>query len=206
MHISAQHIMELYERHARAWDMERRSGHARSGIMEKSWLDLFASLLPPGGTVLDMGCGAGDPIARYLIKAGYAVTGIDSSPSMISLCRGRFPTARWLTADMRDLALDEIFQGILAWDSFFHLCPDDQRRMFPVFSAHAGAGTALLFTSGPFFGERIGSYGGEDLYHASLDAEEYKTLLAENGFTVVRHTVEDPSCGGHTVWLAQKHP
>src|SRR6187200_1190082 len=26
--------------------------------------------------------------------------------------------------------------AFLAWDSFFHLCPEDQRAMFDVFSAH----------------------------------------------------------------------
>jgi hypothetical protein len=41
------------------------------------------------------------------------------------------------------------------------------------------------------------------LYHASLDAAEYRELTAVNGFELVRHTVEDPQCGGHTVWLAQ---
>ncbi|BBO63066.1 TPA: hypothetical protein ACGCBI_003178 [Serratia marcescens] len=33
--------------------------------------------------------------------------------------------------------------------------------------------------------------------------EEYTRLLQENGFRVVDHVVEDPACGGRTVWLAQ---
>ncbi|WP_312011819.1 MULTISPECIES: hypothetical protein [unclassified Bradyrhizobium] len=60
-----------------------------------------------------------------------------------------------------------------------------------------------MFTSGPAHGEAIGSYRGEPLYHASLDATEYRVLLCANGFDVVAHVVEDPDCGGHTVWLAQ---
>jgi hypothetical protein len=28
-------------------------------------------------------------------------------------------------------------------------------------------------------------------------------LLDANGFDVIEHTVRDPQCGGHTVWLAQ---
>ena len=62
-----------------------------------------------------------------------------------------------------------------------------------------------MFTSGPAHGEAIGSYKGEPLYHASLDAAEYRALLNANGFEVVAHVVEDPDCGGHTVWLAQAH-
>ena len=104
---------------------------------------------------------------------------------------------------MRELALGRSFDGIIAWDSFFHLCPDDQRRMFPIFRQHARSDAALMFTSGPEHGEEIGSFEGEPLYHASLDAAEYRSLLDQSGFRVVSHVVEDPDCGRHTVWLAQ---
>ena len=104
---------------------------------------------------------------------------------------------------MRTLSLDRRFDGILAWDSFFHLCPEDQRRMFPIFRGHAGTKAALLFTSGPAHREAIGTYKGEPLYHASLDGVEYRLLLDQNGFDVVTHVVEDPKCGHHAIWLSQ---
>jgi hypothetical protein len=104
---------------------------------------------------------------------------------------------------MRTLFLGRIFDGILAWDSFFHLSPINQRQMFSVFRAHAAPGAALMFTSGPTCGEAIGTFEGEPLYHASLDSTEYRALLDESGFRVVQHTVEDTACGRHTIWLAQ---
>ena len=115
------------------------------------------------------------------------------------------PPPRMAPADLRESvnALGRRFNGILAWDSFFHLSPDDQRRMFPVFRIHAAPKAALMFTSGPAHGVAIGSFEGEPLYHASLDEAQYRALLAENGFAVVSHAVEDPTCGGHTIWLAQ---
>ncbi len=45
--------------------------------------------------------------------------------------------------------------------------------MFPVFAAHAHQDTVLMFNTGPAFGEAIGSYRGDPLYHASLDPAEY---------------------------------
>ena len=105
---------------------------------------------------------------------------------------------------MRGLALDERFHGVLAWDSFFFLIPDEQRRMFPTFAAHTAGGGVLMFTSGPKAGVRIGEFEGEPLYHASLDAGEYEALLDRHGFDVLAHAAEDPDCGGHTVWLAQR--
>jgi SAM-dependent methyltransferase len=174
-----------------------------AGCNESAWLDRFGSLLREGASILDIGCGFGEPMARYLIDRGHAVTGIDSSPALIALCRERFPHRPWHVADMRTLALQGTFDGLLAWDSFFHLDHDDQRRMFQVFRRHASPRAALMFTSGTSHGVAMGSYRGEPLYHASLAPEEYRALLASIGFRVVAHVVEDPACGGHTVWLAQ---
>lgn len=195
----ADRIIGLYQHHASTFDRDRNRT-----LFEKEWLDRFRALIPDGGALLDLGCGVGEPIARYLIEAGYSLTGVDSAPSMIAMCRERFPAQTWRVADMRELALARTFDGIIAWDSFFHLTPDDQRQIFPVFAAHAAPRAALMFTSGPAHGEAIGAYQGEALYHASLDPAEYRALLTESGFTVEAHAVEDPDCGGHTIWLARR--
>lgn len=194
----ADRIIEIYRDHAAAWD----DGRGRS-LFERVWLDRLRALLPDRGAVLDLGCGGADPIARYFVDHGFAVTGIDTSPALLDRARERFPGHRWIFADMRDLRLTERFNGILAWNSFFHLRRDDQRRMFDVFRRHAAPGAALMFTSGPAEGEAIGALDGERLFHASLDPSEYRALLDRHGFDVVAHIAEDPDCTGHTVWLAR---
>ena len=198
MKSDAENIIDLYDRHARDYvaDRQREVGN------ERAWLDQFTALLRQGSSILDIGCGSGEPVARYLIDQGFVVEGVDSSPTLIGFCRERFPQQSWHVADMRTLALKRTYNGLLAWDSFFHLSHDAQSRMFPVFKRHASPNAALMFTSGTSHGEAIGSYRGEPLYHASLAAEEYRALLNANGFRVVAHVVEDPNCG-RTVWLAQ---
>ena len=195
----ADRIVGLYQRHGRAW-AELRGNRLGEGV----WLERFAALLPETASILDIGCGAGEPIGRWLIERGHALTGVDSAPALIALCRERFPEHDWRVADMRALALGRGFDGLIAWDSFFHLAHDDQRRMFEVFRAHASPGAALMFTSGPAHGEAIGEFAGEPLYHASLDPDEYRALLDASGFEVVAHVAEDPDCFGRTVWLARR--
>lgn len=195
--MTANRIIDLYERRAVDYDRDR----SRS-LQEKDWLDSFLRHVRPSGMVLDLGCGMGEPIARYLIDQGCQVVGVDSSPTLIELCRTRFPQAEWLVDDMRHVDLRRRFDGIVAWDSFFHLSMDDQRRMFARFASHAGDGAPLLFTSGSSEGEAIGSYHGEPLHHASLAPDEYRRLLAEAGFVVRAHKADDADCGEHTVWLA----
>lgn len=191
-------VYRLYERFARDYDRDR----GRT-LMERGYLDDLLGHLVARPSLLDLGCGSGEPIARYLIEQGCRLTGVDTAPAMIALCRKRFIDARWLVAKIRQLDQDERFDAIVAWDSFFHLPPEDQRRMFDLFRRHIGAAGLLLFTSGPRAGEAIGDFYGYSLFHASLDPSEYQSLLKAAGFRVLRHRLEDPDCGGHTVWLAQ---
>jgi hypothetical protein len=74
--------------------------------------------------------------------------------------------------------------------------------MFDVFAAHAGPGTILMFNTRPAFGVALGCYRGDPLYHASLDAKDYRALLARHQFQLIDHAIEDPQAGGRTVWLA----
>lgn len=196
----AQHIIELYQRYAQEW-IELRG----KGLSEKVWLDRFLSLLPSSASILDLGCGSGQPIAAYFIAQGHQVTGVDASEYMIEMARQSFPEQVWVQQDFREYFTEQKFQGIVAWDSFFHFTQDDQRKMFKRFAEYAQSGTALMFSSGPEQGEAIGSLCGELLYHASLSAEEYQTLLQHNGFKLIKMIAEDVECTGHTIWLAQYH-
>jgi trans-aconitate methyltransferase len=201
MTAGADQIPGIYSRHAAAFDRLR----SRT-LFEKAWLDRFLFTLPElsrDAAILDLGCGCGEPVARYLIENGCSILGVDTSPDLLGLCRQRFPEHEWLQADMRKLELKRRFDGVLAWNSFFHLSPDHQRAMFKVFADHLAPGGALMFTSGPEAGERIGDFEGEPLYHASLAEQEYRSLLADSGFEVVCHRAEDSDCAGHTVWLGK---
>ncbi|OTG85576.1 SAM-dependent methyltransferase [Acinetobacter sp. ANC 4558] len=195
----ADNIIELYQKHAKAWTALRGKY-----LYEKKWLDLFLAHLIPQSNLLDLGCGSAQPIAEYLIQHHHSVVGIDSADQMIQDAQINFPQHIWLKADMRELQLNEQFDGILAWDSFFHLKPNDQRAMFNQFEKFSKQGGLLMFTTGPSYGEAIGELFGDALYHASLSLEEYRYLLANSGFEVITMIAEDPECTKHTVWLAQK--
>jgi len=58
------------------WFDEHRS---KDLTKEQFYLNYIENHLPPEGTILDIGCGTGEPIAKYFIEKGYKVTGIDAS-------------------------------------------------------------------------------------------------------------------------------
>lgn len=196
----ADNIIDIYQKHGDSFIRNR--GYT---LVERSWLDAFLNALPKNGRdVLDIGCGSGKPIAEYLIQHHCQLTGIDSNPAFIAMAQQSFSTHHWLTADMRALPPLKKFHGLLAWHSLFHLKPEDQRLMFQKFSDLTHPNGILMFTSGTVFGEAIGTFEGQALYHASFDTAQYHQLLEQHGFEVLNHVEDDPTCGHANIWLAKK--
>ena len=194
-------LVELYARHAERFDRARTRSR-----MELPYLENATALAPPPGRVLDLGCGSGEPLARYFVEKGYRVTGVDPVHEMLEMCRARFPGMTWLQSDMRQLELAEPFEIVIAWDSFFHLRPDDQREMFATFQPpHHSARRARLH-------ERTDGRRGRrrrSLRRRALPREPRYARVRNSCSTATATT----SCctgsrirtvEGHTVWIAQR--
>ena len=195
----AQGTRRVYQDNAVEFDNARTKT-----LFERPWLERFCALIPEGGRVLDLGCGSGEPMARYLIEQGFAVTGIDYAQPLLDLAAARFPSHHWVCQDMRTLSLNEQFDGILGWHSFFHLSEDEQRSVLPVLGEHLSDGGILMLTVAPSAGEATGYIAGEPVYHASLSEAEYRERLQTIDIQVRSFVRNDETCGGSTILLAQK--
>ena len=189
---------DVYVTEVATWDTNRRRD-----LYERVWLDRWLEGVAPGAALLDLGCGAGEPIAAHLIGRGFDVTGADYAPAMLARARARHPDARWVEADMRTLDLGRTFAGILGWDSFFHLSPDEQRAALPRIAGHLEPGGAMMLTVGPVASERVGTGGGRSIYHASLSPEDYEESCRALGFARFEIHLEADAAAGRTVLLAQ---
>jgi 2-polyprenyl-3-methyl-5-hydroxy-6-metoxy-1,4-benzoquinol methylase len=82
----------------------------------------LASLLPRDAAVLDLGCGAGVPVTRWLSDKGFAVTGVDVSARQLELARTYVPEATFLKADMAEVDFEpETFDAVVAFHSIIHV-------------------------------------------------------------------------------------
>lgn len=195
----AARTQQVYDQHGAGFDRDRPKD-----LHERVWLDRFVSLLPSGGSVLDLGCGAGEPIGGFFIDQGFALTGVDFSRTMLALARSRFPQANWHQCDMCELDLGQRFDGIIGWNSFFHLRAEQQRATLSRIAEHLAPEGALMLTVGPQAGEVVGQVDGEPVYHASLSPDDYTAILHRYGIMVREFVLADPDCDLQTVLLGQR--
>lgn len=84
------------------------------------WNEVLRQKLGPGKhALLELGVGGGHNLSHF--AAGYAVTALDLSPSMLRQARTHVPEARLIAADMRAIPVSRAFDAVLAHDAIMYL-------------------------------------------------------------------------------------
>ena len=150
-------------------------------------LSLITERLTPGSSTLDVGCGAGVPVARHLAKT-FSVTGIDVSSSMIALARENVPAAQFIHADVVETDFPAgSFDAIVSFYAIFHIPRQEHLNLFRRFVQWLRPGGLLLFTvarndDGPGYTED--DFFGETMYWSNFGPGTYRKLLADTGFRI----------------------
>lgn len=76
---------------------------------------VIASVVPPGGSVLELGAGVGR-VTHPLLKMGYRVCAVDNSADMLAEIAG----ATTVLSDIEDLALGSAFDAVLLGSCLVH--------------------------------------------------------------------------------------
>ncbi len=100
----------------------------------------------PSPQLLDLGCGSGEH-TRFLTTLGFAVTGVDTSPSQLEDARAADPGGRYLQASLTELGtVLEAGQGgaLCVGNTLPHLC--EEAEVYSFFSGLAG----VLLPGAPF--------------------------------------------------------
>jgi ubiquinone/menaquinone biosynthesis C-methylase UbiE len=147
--------MDVYEKLARFYDLEHT--------------DLTADLIfylhfarQAGGAVLEVGCGTGR-IMLPLVEAGIEVTGVDASPAMLAVARGKLgDRVPLIEGDMRTVALPQHYALIIvSINTFLHmLTTADQLKALANLARHLTSDGRLI----------IDLPTGDELTHQDPDA------------------------------------
>ena len=101
-----------YDLIADQWHTNRRARGDVEHVL--SYVDRVLEGLPTGAKVLDLGCGTGEPVAKYIVERGFTVTGVDESSEMLKFARQAVPEAESIHADIVTVELADIFDGAVA--------------------------------------------------------------------------------------------
>ncbi|MDD6204639.1 MAG: class I SAM-dependent methyltransferase [Firmicutes bacterium] len=173
--------MRSYNRISRQWK------EFRDGCPVNRCIEEFAGLLKPGGRILDIGCGTGCPIDVYLTGLGLSVTGIDISVSMIRYARGlSLKDARFEVCTFPDYDCSEGFDGIVAFDSLWHIPLERQLESIAKAASLLCGGGYFIFTHGKNSGEVYGEMMDSRFYYSTPGRDGLISALADCGFSIIR--------------------
>ena len=146
----------------------------------------FASLLPDNAHILDVGCGAGIPTAKFLVEKGIQVTGIDLSQTMLNLARENVPNAQFIKMDMNDLKFDEkTFDGIVSVYSLFHIPKKNHFSIFQKFFTILKPGGILLINTGISESDGISQFFGVPMLWSNFNPKTTLELIKKAGFSII---------------------
>jgi SAM-dependent methyltransferase len=173
-----------YEAVADAYCAGRGTPAATGFFVGRLTVREWAATLQPGGAVLDLGCGPGYPVTQLLADAGFAVAGVDASPSMVAAFRTRFPDAPVeCNAAERSSFFGRQFDGIIAWGLMFLLEPPAQAAIIRRVAPALVRGGRFVFTAPREVCEWTDIMTGQR--SVSLGEEAYRGLLSSAGLMLV---------------------
>lgn len=190
-----------YNKIADQWTKNRSQSFLSELVIE------FASRVKRGGKILDIGCGTGYPIAAYLVDQGFHVTGIDFSENLLQKAIAlNLPNSNFELCDFFDYEPKDKYDGIIAFDSFFHFPKEKQESIYSKVGPWMEKDAYLLFTHGYMDGEITGEMFGEMFYYSSLDKNHVCQILAAEGMEVVwlKENYIEKNTDRQLVILAQK--
>jgi 2-polyprenyl-3-methyl-5-hydroxy-6-metoxy-1,4-benzoquinol methylase len=191
-------VFSSYNKIADQWNA------ARISAFDPKYIDLLLEHLADKAEILDAGCGAGMPIARYLVDRGCSVFGIDASEAMLEIAKQQVPEARFVLGDMLVHESKERYTGIVAWDSIFHIPRVQHLNIFQKFHQWLLPNGALLLSLGGSMWEGISEMFGHEFFYSGFAPNESLRLLEKAGFEILLSEIDDPSHQGHIAVLCKK--
>ncbi len=177
--------LESYNAIAEQWDQHR----VQLSPLEAQVLPILIEGLAPHSTLLDLGCGSGQPVAAFFANLDFRIIGVDQSPAMLALARRRLPTHEWLLGTLEEFPSITDVGAVIAWDSLFHVPRDRHAGIFRRVRETLPIGGRFALTVGgsehPAFTDVM---FGHTFFYDSFPPAQAVSLLVTADFRIVNET------------------
>lgn len=143
--------------------------------------------IPKGSKVLDVGCGAGLPVSKFLAKR-FDVLGIDITDKMIGLAKKNVPNAKFKKMNMINLKFKpETFDLICSFFSLFHVKKTKIPEILKNFYKFLKKEGYLVIALGELKKNReyFSNFLGKKLYFVEISEDKFKKMLRDIGFKII---------------------
>lgn len=161
-------------------DYLERFGH--SSVRDAKLGDLLGRL-PVRAMVLDLGCGAGEPVARAYVAHGSQVTGVDASLGQIVRARRNIPEGHFVNADMTTVEFPaQTFDAVSAFYSITHVPRNEHEALIRRIATWLKPNGLFVASFGSSEGDWLGEWLGVPMFFSHLHPDETKQLINNAGF------------------------
>jgi ubiquinone/menaquinone biosynthesis C-methylase UbiE len=169
------------------------------------WLRKLLSRLNPGSSVLDLGCGSGDP-ADIEIAKQYPITGVDISQAQIDLARQNVPAGHFLHGDVGSVEFPSTsFDAVVSFYTLEHIPRQEHATiLWRIYQWLRPGGWLLLSMEAADVEGWMGEWLGVPMFMSCFDPETVKRLVSAAGFELVETAIEAQVEQSHDVpylWL-----
>ena len=185
--------------------VERYSSQ-RDKFKGNKYLEEFTKLLKPDSKVLDIGCGSGIPIDKYLISKDFKIIGIDISRKQIDLARKNNPQASYEVKDMSDLQYGEYnVDAAISFYSIFHIPREQHRELFKKINSFLPVGGSILVTMGAAEWEGFEEdFHGTKMWWSHYGPKKNRKIIENVGFEVILDEIDEKEGEKHQIIIAKK--
>jgi SAM-dependent methyltransferase len=188
----------------RSDDGEAAASSAEGVSRYAGWVAELAGLLPPGGRVVDLGCGAGIPATRELTGHGFQVIGVDFSAVQLRRAQQLVPAARLVQADMTAFHLKPASaDAVVSFYALIHVPLAEQEPLFPRIREWLRPGGHFLAIVGATRWTGTERYLGADMFWGQADTATYHRWLQAAGLTPIWNRYIPEGDSGHSLILAE---
>ena len=155
---------------------------ARDQTSSIPYLEQLSQNLAANSLILDLGCGAGLPVDRWLVDRGHRVIGLDVSGSMLDLARSNVPDATYQLGDIGELKAEQFsVDAVVSFFALIHVDRIHHRRVIETIRTYLGLSGLLLMTTGRSAWEGKEDFLGAEMTWSHFDRATYRQLIEESG-------------------------